>query len=159
MIQEAFLEATSRLENYLEKPTMPFWVWLRFLTAQKLLILHRCHLGTLARDASRDVSLHGRTSALESSAVLADQLLGRLTSPSQAAYRAERKERLEKALVSMEPMDSEILLLRHFEELSNQEAASVLGIRPAAANNRYVRALKRLKALLVHLSDTEEWEL
>ena len=138
---------------------MPFFVWLRFLTAQKLLVLHRRHLGTLARDAGRDVSLSGRTSPLESSAVLADQLLGRLTSPSQATYRAQRKERLEKALLSLEPMDSEILLLRHFEELGNQEAASVLGIRPSAANNRYVRALKRLKDLLVHLSDTEEWEL
>jgi RNA polymerase sigma-70 factor (ECF subfamily) len=87
---------------------------------------------------------------------LAKQLLGHLTSPSQAALKAERKLRLEDALNRMHEIDREVLLLRHFEELGNLETASVLGISPTAANNRYVRALKRLKDTLLGMSGMEE---
>ena len=83
-----------------------------------------------------------------SSASLAAQLFGRLTTPSQAAVRAERQLQLQAVLNGMEPMDREILALRHFEELSNGEAAEVLGLSKTAANNRYIRALGRLRDLL-----------
>ncbi len=48
----------------------------------------------------------------------------------------------------MEPLDREILVLRHFEELSNGEAAQVLGLSKSAASNRYIRVLERLKAMV-----------
>ncbi|MGA2436745.1 MAG: sigma-70 family RNA polymerase sigma factor, partial [Bryobacteraceae bacterium] len=156
VIQDAFLEASSRLPDYLANPSMPFFVWLRFLVAQKLMILHRHHLATQARDARREVSLYPGSLPEASSAALARQLLGRLTSPSQAVLRTERKLRLEAALNLMEAIDREVLLLRHFEELGNLETASVLGITPAAANNRYVRALKRLKDILLQMSAGEK---
>jgi RNA polymerase sigma-70 factor (ECF subfamily) len=76
---------------------------------------------------------------------LAEHLLGKLTTPSQAVMRAELKVRVQDALNNMAPHDREVLVLRHFEDLSNSEAAQVLGIKPTAAVNRYVRALKRLK--------------
>ena len=106
---------------------------------------HRFHLGTQMRDAGQEVSLHRGPLPQVTSLSLAEQLLGKLTSASQAAMRVELKLRVQEALNSMDPQDREVLILRHFEELTNAETAQVLGIKPSAAVNRYVRALKRLK--------------
>ncbi len=110
--------------------------------------LHRHHLGAQARDAGREVSLFRGPLPAADSRSLAAQLLGRLTTPSQAAVRAEIQLRMQEALNSMDALDREILALRHFEELSNTEAAAVLGLQKSAASNRHVRALKRLKEIL-----------
>jgi RNA polymerase sigma-70 factor (ECF subfamily) len=152
VLQEAFLEATVRLPEYASsQATMPFFLWLRLIVGQRLLILHRRHLGARARDAGGEVSLcHGATPEA-SSAALAAQLLGRDTRPSEAAVRAERKLRLEAALSAMEPLDREVLALRHFERLSTTEAARILSISEAAAGQRHFRALKRLRDLLSSL--------
>ena len=112
---------------------------------------HRKHLGAAARDAGREISLHRGALPETSSAALAAHLLGRLTTPSQAAIRAERKIRLQEALNSLDPIDREVLVLRHFEELSNGEAAAVLGLDKSAASKRYARALVRLKDILASL--------
>ncbi len=125
----------------------PF-LWLRFLTAQRLTTLHRNHLGVKARDAGREVSLHSGPIPAADSRSLAAQLLGRLTSPSRAVIRAEIQIKIQEALNAMDPIDREILALRHFEELDNSETAAVLGLHKAAASNRYVRALRRLKEML-----------
>ena len=151
VIQEAYLEASTRLEDYLRQPTMPFYLWLRFLTGQKLVELHRHHLGAQMRDAGREVALYRGSLPATSSAALAAQLLGRDTRPSEAAVRAERKIRLQEALNTMEPMDREVLALRHFEQLTTSEVAQVLGIKEAAAGKRYLRALKRLKEVLTSM--------
>jgi RNA polymerase sigma-70 factor (ECF subfamily) len=148
VIQEAYLEAMARVEEYLRQPTMPFFLWLRFLTGQKLLELHRHHLGTQMRDAGREVSLHRGSLPGVSSAALAAQLLGHDTRPSEAAIRAERKIRLQEALNSMDALDREVLALRHFEQLNNAETAQVLGLQESAASKRYIRALKKLKEIL-----------
>src|SRR5262249_33556307 len=129
-------------------PRMPFFLWLRFLTGQKLLALRRRHLGAEARDAGREISLHHGAMPGASSACLAAQLLGKVTAPLQAAIRAELKVRLQEALNGMDPLDREVLALRHFEQLDNHEAAQVLGITPSGASSRYLRALKRLKEIL-----------
>jgi len=148
VIQEAYQEAWSRLPEYLRQRPAPFFMWLRYLTGQKLLELHRQHLGTRMRDASREVSLYHGTMPETSSAALAAQLLGRDPQPSEAAIRAEMKIRLEEALNTMDPLDREVLALRHFEHLSNAETAQVLGLGTSAASKRYLRALKRLKDIL-----------
>jgi RNA polymerase sigma-70 factor (ECF subfamily) len=151
VIQEAYLEAAQRFADYCQKPDMPFFLWLRFLTAQQLLILHRRHLGVQARDAGREVSLYRGALPEASSAALAAQLVGHQTTPSQAAVRAEMQVRLQEILNSMDPLDREVLTLRHFEQLSNGETAKVLGLRESAASQRYARALLRLKDLLTQL--------
>jgi RNA polymerase sigma-70 factor (ECF subfamily) len=151
VIQEAYLEASARREEYLQKPTMPFYLWLRFITGQKLVALHRHHLGTHMRDAGREVALYRGSLPATSSAALAAQLLGRDTRPSEAAVRAERKIRLQEALNTLDPMDREVLALRHFEQLTTPEVAQVLGIKEAAASKRYLRALKRLKEILTRM--------
>jgi RNA polymerase sigma-70 factor, ECF subfamily len=148
VIQEAYLEASARLPEYLRQPSMPFFLWLRYLTGQKLLELHRHHLGTQMRDAGREVSLYRGSLPEASSAALTAQLLGHDTRPSEAAVRAERKIRLQEALNSMDALDREVLALRHFEHLNNAETAQALGLQESAASKRYIRALKKLKEIL-----------
>jgi RNA polymerase sigma-70 factor (ECF subfamily) len=151
VIQEAYLEAWGRLADYLREPPMPFYLWLRFLAGQKLVTLHRHHLGTERRDASREVSLCRGTLPETSSAALAAQLLGHEPRPSEAAIRAEMKIRLQEALNRMDPLDREVLALPHFEQLTRAETAQVLGIKEAATSKRYIRALRRLKDILVNM--------
>jgi RNA polymerase sigma-70 factor (ECF subfamily) len=148
VLQEAYLDVARRAPEYAAKPDMPVFLWLRFLTAQRLLALHRQHLGAQMRDAGQEVSLYRGALPLASSVSLAAQLLGRFTSVSEAAARAELQVCLQTVLNGMDPLDREVLALRHFEELTNTETAEVLGIRKSAASNRYIRALKRLKDIL-----------
>jgi RNA polymerase sigma-70 factor (ECF subfamily) len=152
VLQEAYLDFARRLPDYARQPNMPFYLWLRYLTGQRLIDLHRQHLGAQMRDAGQEVSLYRGALPQASSVSLAAQLLGRLTSVSRAAIRAETQIRVQEALNSMDPMDREVLALRHFEMLSNDETAAVLGLRKSAASNRYIRALKRLKEILAGLS-------
>jgi RNA polymerase sigma-70 factor (ECF subfamily) len=148
VIQEAYLETYRKLADYVREPKIPFFLWLRLLTGQKLALAHRQHLGVQARDAGREVSLYRGALPGASSAALAAHLLGKLTAPSQAAMRAELKLRIQEALNSMDVIDREVLTLRHFEQLSNAETALALGIKDTAACNRYLRALERLRTIL-----------
>ena len=150
VIQEAYLEASVRLAEYLRDPSMPFFLWLRFLTGQKLVSLHRHHLGVQMRAAGQEVALFRERLPEASSAALAAQLLGHDTHPSEAAVRAELKIQVQEALNSMDPLDREVLALRHFEQLSRAEIAQVLEVSEGAAGKRYVRALERLKRILGH---------
>jgi RNA polymerase sigma-70 factor (ECF subfamily) len=156
IVQEAFLDAAGRLKDYAAHPRMSFFVWLRYLTAQKLIDAQRHHLGVEKRDAAREVSLYRGPMPEASSASLAAQLLGRLTSPSLAAIRAETQIKVQEVLNTMEPIDREVLVLRHFEHLGNGEAAELLGISPAAASKRYITALKRLKGILSGIPGFED---
>jgi RNA polymerase sigma-70 factor (ECF subfamily) len=103
------------------------------------------------RDARREVSLYRGAMPEASSAALAAHLLGAELRPSEAAIRAETKIRLQEALNGLDPIDREVLALRHFERLSRDEVARELGISEAAASKRYIRALARLKEALVNL--------
>ena len=151
VIQDAYLDVMTRLDAYLRAPKVPLFLWLRLVVGERLRKLHQHHLGTQRRDAGLEVSLYRGALPAASSAALAAQLLGRHTSPTQAAVRAERLLRLQEALNSLDPLDREVLSLRHFEELNRAETAQVLGIGESAAAKRYLRALKRLKATLAHL--------
>ncbi|MFO0891248.1 MAG: sigma-70 family RNA polymerase sigma factor [Isosphaeraceae bacterium] len=151
VIQEAYVEVVGRLKEYLGSPTYPLFLWLRLIVGERLLKLHRHHLGTQMRDAGLEVSLYRGALPEASSAALAAQLLGKYTSPTQAAVRAERMIRLQEALNTLEAIDREVLSLRHFEELSLAETALSLGIEESAAAKRYIRALKRLKATLASM--------
>ena len=151
ILQEACLEAARRLPEYLRDKPLPFFLWLRHLTGQKLIDAHRRHLGAKLRDAAQEVSLHRGAIPAASSASLAAQLLGRLTSPSQAAIKAEARLRVQDVLNSMDPIDREVLALRHFEQLNNAEVAATLQINESTASSRYLRALKRLKDEVKHI--------
>ncbi len=155
VLQEVYLEYARCIGSYEAYQGMPFRLWLRMIAGRKLQAVHRHHLGVAARDAEREVSLCVDPLPGVSSCSLAVQLLGRHTTPTQAAVRAELQLRLQVALNDMDAIDREILALRHFEELSNSDVASVLEISQAAASNRYVRALRRIRNLLVNAAPVD----
>jgi RNA polymerase sigma-70 factor (ECF subfamily) len=148
VIQEAFVDVVRRFEEYVREPNCPLFLWLRLIVGERLLKLHRQHLGTQMRDAALEVSIFRGALPAASSAALAAQLLGKHTSPTQAAVRAERMMRIQEALNTVDPMDREVLSLRHFEQMTLAETALTLGIEESATAKRYIRALKRLKAIL-----------
>jgi RNA polymerase sigma-70 factor (ECF subfamily) len=148
VLQEAYVDVARRFPEYNADPAVPFYLWLRSLTGQRLITLHRQHLGAQIRDAGQEVSLYRGALPQASSISLAHHLLGRLTSPTQVAVKAEMQLRLQEALNAMDPLDREVLVLRHFEELTNNETAEVLGLAKSAASKRYIRALERLREVL-----------
>jgi RNA polymerase sigma-70 factor (ECF subfamily) len=156
VLQEAHLEVSRRLEEYVRQPSLPFFLWLRHLTGLKLAEVHRRHLGTQLRDADREVTLHRGGLPEADSASLAAQLLGKLTTPSQAAIKAETRLYVQEALNSMDPLDREVLALKHFEQLSTSEIADVLGLSKAGAGSRYLRAIKRLREILERIPGFRE---
>ncbi len=151
ILQEGYLAAAGRVQHFQEDSSTSFFVWLRMILSQTLIDVHRRHLGVQMRDAGREISIHGHRSLQATSVSLAAQLLGQFTSPSGAAARAEVAQQLEQAVDTMNPIDREVLALRHFEELTNSEVAEVLEIQPKAASIRYVRAIGRLKEILSRL--------
>lgn len=148
VLQEANIEIASRLDAYLENPRMPFFLWVRFITAQRLLKLRRFHVGAQKRSARREVSADAPLGPSASAVALVDHMIASGVTPSLAVAEDEYRRQLLQALDGMNPMDREVLVLRHFEELSNLDAARSLGIQPDAASKRYIRALERLAAVL-----------
>jgi len=156
VLQEAYVEVHKRFPEYAAGSDLPLFLWLRLVTGQKLTDVHRHHLGAQMRDAGQEVSLHRGAMPQATSLSLAAQLLGKLTSASQAAIRAEHKLLVQEALNSMDALDREVLVLRHFEHLSNDETALALDIKKSTASQRYIRALKRLKDILASIPELKE---
>ena len=154
VVQEAYVGAAAQRADYFARapagpPPPPLFLWLRGIVANKLLEVHRHHLGTRMRDAAREAARVGRGAAADATSVaLVARLAGHATGPGTAAARAELSARLHDALDAMGATDREALALRHFEQLTNGEAAQVLGINERAAAKRYVRALRRLRDAL-----------
>lgn len=145
VLQEACLEVTRRVGDYLKDPQVPPFVWMRMITLQKTIDVHRRHLGAGKRNAAQDVRLGAHVPWKSTSLSLAAQLVASITSPSEAMIRQEALQQMGDALDELSEQDREILVLRHLEELSNNEAAAVLGMDKSASTKRYIRALKRLK--------------
>jgi RNA polymerase sigma-70 factor (ECF subfamily) len=149
VLQEVYLEAARRLEKYLKEPALPLYLWLRRVTADKLRDLQRYHLGAQARDARREVrGVAGGQEPGASSVALARQLAATGPSPSEAAIRAEQMAAVQAALEGMNPLDREVLVLKYFEQLSDDQVAQVLGLRKETARKRYFRALARLSQIV-----------
>lgn len=142
VVQEAHLEALRRLPDY--RPALPFRLWLRRIAYDRLLMLHRRHALADRRSVGREIVFPDH-----SSDHLAARLLAVGSSPSRRVVREELARRVREAVARMAGPDREILGLRTAEGLSNSEAAAVLGIDPAAASQRYGRALLRLRKLLI----------
>ena len=147
VIQESFLEAQKRVLRFLSDPSVPLFVWLRGVVLDTLIHVHRRHLAKM-RDAGLDVSLNLAGEPQVSSMSLAGWLVADLTSPSQVAIRDEVAAKVTEVLNSLEEIDREVLVLRHFEQLSNDEVAQVVGVKKAATSRRYMRALKRFREAL-----------
>ena len=152
VLQEAFVAASKRLPHYLRDEAYTLFIWLRMIVAQTLVDVHRRHLGTEKRSAGREVSIRGNRYPQTTSVSLAAHLVANQTSASNSVQRDETSKSLADAIEQMSPLDQETIALRHFEGLTNLEAAQVLGISVTAASNRYVRAISRLKDILEQLN-------
>jgi RNA polymerase sigma-70 factor (ECF subfamily) len=135
VLQDSFMDASQRLPHFVQGPSLPFFVWLRQVAIQRLVEVHRRHLGAEKRSANRERRVQASMTSSVTSASLAFQLVCRLASPSDVLVRNELTGQLHKALESMDPIDREVLALRHFEELSNDETAAALGLQKSAASS------------------------
>jgi RNA polymerase sigma-70 factor (ECF subfamily) len=144
VVQETQLEALRRLDDYLAKPTLSFRLWLRQIAFDRLLQLRRRHLKAKRRSVERDIHLPE-----QSSVQLARQLISAAPGPRMELLNKEFARRVREAVQLLPEADREMVRLRSFEELSNQEAAQVLDLRPATASQRYGRALIKLREILL----------
>ena len=155
VVQESFVSATARRAEFFAQSTQPLFLWLRWMVGNTLLELHRHHLGVQMRDARRE-TLSARPGSNDAGddntrGALIAQLTAGVTGPATAVARADIKARLNAAMDRMDAIDREVLALRHFEQLTNAEAAQVLGIQERAAAKRYLRALERLREVLADM--------
>lgn len=148
VLQEAYVDLAQQLPNYAKDPKLPFFLWLRRITGQRLAKIHRRHLGQAMRDAGREVALDRNWMPDASSALVAFGLIDQFTSAAAKAVRVEILEKIQEALETMPEQDREVISLRHSEQLSNEEIAIVLDVTNKAASMRYTRAILRLKEML-----------
>jgi RNA polymerase sigma-70 factor (ECF subfamily) len=148
ILHDAFADAAKRIGELSDVRDTLLFLWFRKVVGDRLDVVHRQGLGTMSVPASMELSLFREVLPTTSSAALAAQLLGRQTSPKEAAVRAARILRLQEALNAMDRLDREVLSLRHFERLTVSETAKELGIEESVASRRYIVALKRLKEIL-----------
>jgi RNA polymerase sigma-70 factor (ECF subfamily) len=147
ILQDAYLEIARRLKDYASAPRVSCFVWMRQQTMQVMIDSQRRQFRE-KRNPLREVTAGYQQSAEGTSIAIARYLIADMTSPSQAAEKAEEWERVKTALQSMNEIDREVLALRHFEMLDNREVAEILGLSITAASNRYVRAAARLGEIL-----------
>jgi RNA polymerase sigma-70 factor (ECF subfamily) len=156
VVQDVLIEAHGRLNDYLRNPVMPFHLWLRHIAKDHVIDAHRRHRQAQRRSLDREQPIAPAVLADHSSFELAGQLLDREPTPATAAVRHELQARLQVAITALEDDDREVILMRHAEQLSNQEVAAVLGLTEAAASMRYLRAVRRLRATLLPEDDPPE---
>lgn len=143
VVQEVLLEAVARLRAG-RRDGMPLDLWLNWLAREKVIALHRSHLHAARRATGHEAP----PLPADASSCFVAALQARGPSPSQAAQQAEAAEQLRRALSLLDEDERDVILWRHFEQLSNREIARLLSISEAAAGKRYIRALERLRGLL-----------
>jgi RNA polymerase sigma-70 factor, ECF subfamily len=153
IVQDVLLEAHRRLQDYLENPVMPFHLWLRHMARDRLIDAHRRHRVAARRSVDREQPLVAAAFLDRSTLDLAGELQDPELTPAAAATWHELQVRFQQAIDTMDEQDREVVLLRHFEHLSNGEVAEVLGLSEPAAGMRYLRAMRRLRAKLQESPD------
>ena len=146
------IEANRRLQDYLQDPAMPFHLWLRHIAKDRIIDAHRRHRAAAKRSVDRERSLAAATPD-RSTVELVAQLCDRELTPAAAATMHELARKFEVAIEELDDQDREVVLMRHFEELSNQEVADALGLSQPAASMRYLRAMRRLREMLGESAD------
>lgn len=148
VVQEVLIEANRRLKDYLKNPVMPFHLWLRHIAKDHLIDAHRRHHQAQKRGVNREQPMHRPGWSDRSSLDLAGQLLDQDLTPASAAIQEEMQRKLREAIEQLDDDDREVILMRHYEMLANQEVAESLGLTEAAASMRYLRAVRKLRDLL-----------
>jgi RNA polymerase sigma-70 factor (ECF subfamily) len=158
IVQDVLLEANQRLTEYLKNPTMPFHLWLRHLAQDRIIDTHRRHRQAQRRSIDKEQPIQRPAWADQSSVQLVAQLIDAEQTPASAAIQHELQRRLTDALGQLGEDDREVILMRHHEQLSNQDVAAALGLTEAAASMRYLRALRKLRAVLLPGGDDKPAE-
>jgi RNA polymerase sigma-70 factor (ECF subfamily) len=148
IVQEVMVEANRRLQNYLQNPVMPFHLWIRQIAKDRIIDAHRRHRGSAKRSVDREQRLEAQGPPDASTIELAGQLMDPELTPAALATQRELAIQVQNCIAKLEERDKDILLMRHYEQLSNQEVALALGLTEPAASMRYLRALKRLRAVI-----------
>lgn len=154
VVQDVLVEANRRLATYLENPKMAFHLWLRHIAKDRIIDAHRRHRVSAKRSIDREQVLATPSGGDQSSILLANQLRDNQLTPAAAATQKEIAKQVEAAIAKLEERDSEIIIMRLYEQLSNQEAAMALGLTEPAASMRYLRAIQRLKDVLVEQGES-----
>ena len=149
VVQDVFIEANRRLQKYLQDPVMPFHLWLRQIAKDRIIDAHRRHRVSKKRSVDREQAAHLPGDMDHSSMALANQLVDGEVTPMAAATQRELAARVEQTIGELPEQDRDILLMRHYEFLSNQEVAEALGLSQPAASMRYLRAIRRMRELLI----------
>jgi RNA polymerase sigma-70 factor (ECF subfamily) len=149
IVQDVLIEANRRLSEYLRSPDMPFHLWVRHLAQDRIIDTHRRHRVAQRRSLDKEQPIARPAWADESENSLVAQLIDAEKTPASAAIQGELARRLATAINELTEDDREIVLMRHHEQLANQDVAKLLGLTEAAASMRYLRALRRLRAILL----------
>lgn len=149
VVQEVLVEASGRLEKYLDDPVMAFHLWLRQIAWDHIIDTYRRHRVSAKRSMDREQPMHSSPDGVDESSVdLAIQLCDPAMTPAAIATQREIAARVEAAILRLDEPDREVIMMRHYEHLSNLEIAEVLGLNPPAASMRYLRAVRRLRTVL-----------
>jgi RNA polymerase sigma-70 factor (ECF subfamily) len=156
VLQEAYLEMDRRLPNYVADPKVSVLIWMRQRVLQKLIDMQREQFRD-KRDINKEQQPAANWNSGNTSLSVNAFLAASITSPSQFLIRNEDVLQLQSAMDSLSEIDREVIALRHFEQLTNQQVAEVLSLSTTAASNRYIRALTRLSdSVVTHPSGGEE---
>jgi RNA polymerase sigma-70 factor, ECF subfamily len=156
VVQDVLVEAKRRLQDYLANPVMGFHLWLRQIAKDRIIDAHRRHRASAKRSVDRERPLAVPAANDHSTLQLAAQLAGRELTPAAAATQAEMAKVVEAAITRLPDQDCEIIIMRHYEQLTNQEIAQALSLSEPAASMRYLRAIRRLKELMMNPADERD---
>ncbi len=156
IVQDVMIEANRRLQDYLLNPVMPFHLWLRHMAKDRLIDAHRRHRGSAKRSVDREQPMVAVGGMDRSTMELAVHLADKEMTPAAAATMHELQARFEAAINELNEHDQEIVLMRHFEHLTNQEAAQALGLSEPAASMRYLRAMRRLREIISNTGEDSD---
>jgi RNA polymerase sigma-70 factor (ECF subfamily) len=154
VLQEAFIELSKRLAEFLAQPSVSVFVWMRQKTVQTLIDLHREHFRD-KRSPNKEAQQAPNWNSNETGLSINAFLAASMTSPSQHLIRGEEVLKIQAAIHLLSELDREVIALRHFEQLTNLQVAEVLNLTPTAASNRYIRAISRLSETLTESSGSE----
>jgi len=148
VVQEVMIDANSRLQKYLDNPAMAFHLWVRQIASDRIIDTYRRHRASAKRNMDREQPMSVPGPADQSTIELAAAILDPELTPAAAATQREVAEQIERVIQQLNEQDREVILMRHYEHLSNQEVAEVLALTAPAASMRYLRAIRRMRELL-----------
>lgn len=148
VVQDVLVEANRRLTKYLADPIMPFHLWMRQIARDRIIDAHRRHRVSAKRSVDREQQMVAPRGYDQSSMQLASLLGDQRLTPAAAAIQQEMARKVEGAIARLDEKDCEIIVMRHYEHLTNQEIGKVLDLTEPAASMRYLRAIRRLRQVM-----------